>query len=145
MNFDLNEEQRIMVQTVSDFATKEILPNSKKEEFDLELVKRMGSLGFFGCAFPVGLGGSDLGFLAHSIICELISTYDSGLRSLFNLQGLTVPYTIMEWGSDTIRRKYVKALVTAERLGCTCFSEPNAGSDISGIVTEIEDKGNYYL
>src|SRR4030042_6508585 len=145
MNFDLTEEQKIMVQAVKDFTTKEIAPNLKKEEFDRELVRRMGSLGFFGCAFPVGLGGSDLGFLAHSIVCEAVSTYDSGLRSLFSLQALTVPYTMMEWGNDIVRRKYVKNLVTAEKLGCTCFSEPNAGSDISAIETEVVDKGDHYL
>jgi glutaryl-CoA dehydrogenase (non-decarboxylating) len=145
MNFDLTEEQRIMAQTVNDFAKKEILPNVKREEFNRQLVSMMGSLGFFGCAFPAGFGGSDLGFLSHSIVCETVSTYDSGLRSLFNLQGLTVPYTMMEWGNDIVRRKYVKTLVMAEKLGCTCFSEPNAGSDISSIETEVVDKGDHYL
>ena len=145
MNFDLTEEQRVMVQIVKDFLTKEIAPNLKREEFDRELVREMGSLGFFGCAFPIGMGGSDLGFLAHSIVCEQVSTYDSGLRSLFNLQALTVPYTIMEWGNDIVRKKYVKPLVLGEKLGCTCFSEPNAGSDIAAIETEVVDKGDYYL
>lgn len=145
MNFDLTEEQRVMVQIVKDFATKEIAPNLRKEEFDRELVRKMGSLGFFGCAFPVGMGGSDLGFLAHSIVCEQISTYDSGLRPLFNLQGLTVPYTMMEWGTNVVRKKYVKALVKAEKLGCTCFSEPNVGSDIAATETEVVDKGDHYL
>lgn len=145
MNFDLTEEQKVMAQIVNDFARKEILPNLKKEEFNRQLISMMGSLGFFGCAFPLGLGGSDLGFLSHSIVCELVSTYDSGLRSLFNLQALTVPYTMMEWGSDVVRRKYVKPLVIAEKLGCTCFSEPNAGSDISAIETEVVDKGDHYL
>src|SRR4030042_5518580 len=145
MDFDLTEEQRVMAQAVSEFTKKEILPNITKEEFDRELVRKMGSLGFFGCAFPVGLGGSDLGFLAHSIVCEQVSTYDSGLRSLFNLQALTVPYTIMEWGNDIVRKKYIKPLILGEKLGCTCFSEPNAGSDIAAIETEVVDKGDYYL
>src|SRR4030042_2390902 len=145
MNFDLTEEQKIMVQAVKDFTTKEIAPNLKKEEFDRELVRRMGSLGFFGCAFPVGLGGSDLGFLAHSIVCEIVSTYDSGLRSLFNLQAMTVPYTMMEWGNEAVRKKYFKTLFLAEKLGCTCFSEPNAGSDIAAIETQVVDKGDHYV
>lgn len=105
----------------------------------------MGELGLFGSAFPEGMGGSNSGFLAHSIVCEQISTYDSGLRALFNLQAMTVPYTMMEWGNDAVRRKYVKGLVTAEKLGCTCFSEPNAGSDIAAIETKVVDKGDYFL
>ncbi len=145
MNFDLTPEQAALEQSVNEFAKKEIAPNLGNEAFNRELVRKMGSLGFFGCAFPLGTGGTDFGFLAHSLVCEQVSTFDSGLRSLFNLQGLTVPYTIMEWGTDSATKKYVKDLVLAEKLGCACFSEPNAGSDISSIETGVADKGDHYL
>jgi len=145
MNFDLTEEQAAMEQMAKTFAEKEIVPHLKKEEFNRELVRKMGELGLFGCAFPEGMGGSASGFLAHSVVCEQISTYDSGLRALFNLQAMTVPYTMMEWGNDRVRKKYVKALVSAEKLGCTCFSEPNAGSDIAAIETKVVDKGDHFL
>jgi len=145
MNFDLTEEQAAMEQMARNFAEKEVVPNLKKEEFNRDLVSKMGELGLFGSAFPEGMGGSNSGFLAHSIVCEQISTYDSGLRALFNLQAMTVPYTMMEWGNDAVRRKYVKGLVTAEKLGCTCFSEPNAGSDIAAIETKVVDKGDSFL
>jgi glutaryl-CoA dehydrogenase (non-decarboxylating) len=145
MNFDLTEEQAAMEQMARNFAEKEVVPNLHKEEFNRDLVSKMGELGLFGSAFPEGMGGSNSGFLAHSIVCEQISTYDSGLRALFNLQAMTVPYTMMEWGNDAVRRKYIKGLVTAEKLGCTCFSEPNAGSDIAAIETKVVDKGDYFL
>lgn len=145
MNFDLNEEQAAMEQMARNFAEKEIVPNLKNEEFNRELVGKMGQLGLFGCAFPEGMGGSASGFLAHSVVCEQISSYDSGLRSLFNLQAMTVPYTMMEWGNEAVRKKYVRALVAAEKLGCTCFSEPNAGSDIAAIESKIVHKGDHFL
>jgi glutaryl-CoA dehydrogenase (non-decarboxylating) len=145
MNFDLTEEQAAMERMARNFAEKEIVPSLKKEEFDRELVRQMGNLGLFGTAFPEGMGGSACGFLAHSVVCETISTYDSGLRALFNLQAMTVPYTMMEWGKDSVRRKHVKALVSGEKLGCTCFSEPNAGSDIAAVETKVVDKGDHYL
>jgi glutaryl-CoA dehydrogenase (non-decarboxylating) len=145
VNFDLNEEQAAMEQMAKNFGEKEIVPNLKKEEFNRELVGRMGELGLFGCAFPEGMGGSDSGFLAHSIVCEQISTYDSGLRALFNLQAMTVPYAMMEWGNDAVRKKYVRPLVSAQKLGCTCFSEANAGSDIAAIETKVVDKGDHFL
>jgi glutaryl-CoA dehydrogenase (non-decarboxylating) len=145
MNFDLNEEQAAMEQMARNFAEKEVVPNLKSEEFNRELVRKMGGLGLFGSAFPEGLGGSNSGFLAHSVVCEQISTYDSGLRALFNLQAMTVPYTMMEWGNDAVRKKYVQALVSAEKLGCTCFSEPNAGSDIAAIETKVEERGDHFL
>src|SRR4030067_482100 len=98
MNFDLTDEQAAMEQMARNFAEKEVVPQLKKEEFNLDLASKMGKVGLFGCAFPEGMGGSNSGFLAHSAVCEQISTYDSGLRSLFNLQAMTVPYTMMEWG-----------------------------------------------
>src|SRR4030042_1986038 len=145
MDFELTPEQAALEQAVIDFAKKEIVPNLESEEFNRELVRKMGALGFFGCAFPFGMGGTDFGFLSHSVVCEQISTYDSGLRALFNLQAMTVHYTMMEWGNERVRKKYVKALVTGEKIGCTCFSEPNAGSDISAIETKAVDRGDHFI
>jgi len=145
MDFDLNEEQRALQETVRRFAEREILPRIKDEGFKRDLVSRMGELGFFGCAFPVGFGGSDLGFLAHAVACEEVSRADSGLRPLFNLQAMTVPYTIMEWAARETRRRYVPDLVSGKSIGCTCFSEPNVGSDIASMETRIEDMGDHFL
>ena len=145
MDFELKKEIAAAQKEARRFARKEVLPRIKEETFKHDLVLKMGQLGFFGCAFPPKFGGTDLGFLAHSVICEEISRVDSGLRSLFNIQALTVPYTIMEWGMAETAEKYVGPLVAGEKLGCTCFSEPNAGSDIASIETNIEDKGDHYL
>jgi glutaryl-CoA dehydrogenase (non-decarboxylating) len=144
LDFDLTEEIKGIQATARRFSEKEILPRLNEEGFKRGLVQRMGQLGFFGSAFPVRYGGSASGFLAHSVICEEISRADSGLRSLFNLQAMTVPYTIMEWGTPPAREKYVRSLVQAQTIGCTCFSEPDAGSDLASIETRIEDRGDYF-
>jgi glutaryl-CoA dehydrogenase (non-decarboxylating) len=145
MDFELSQEIKAIRKEARRFAVKEILPRADEDEFKRDLVAKMGELGFFGCAFPLRYGGTDLGFLAHSVVCEEISRADSGLRSLFNLQAATVPYTMMEWGTPEVREKYVKDLVLARKLGCTCFSEPNAGSDLASMDTMIEDKGDHFL
>jgi glutaryl-CoA dehydrogenase (non-decarboxylating) len=144
MNFDLNEEIRGIQETARRFAEKEILSRDREKGFDRGLVAKMGQQGFFGCAFPGRYGGSEAGFLAHSVVCEEISRADSGLRALFNLQAMTVPYTIMEWGNPQARERYVADLVQGRKIGCTCFSEPNAGSDLASMETRIEDRGGYY-
>ena len=145
MDFDLSKEIKAIRKEARRFARQEILPRIKEDGFKRDLVAAMGELGLFGCAFPIKYGGSDLGFLAHSVVCEEISRADSGLRPLFNVQALTVAYTIMEWGAPAVRDKYVQDLVLARKLGCTCFSEPNVGSDIASIETSIEDKGDHFL
>ncbi len=146
MDFALSQEQQLVLNTASTFAQKEILPRWRQEAFDPKLVRAMGEVGLFGCAFPFSLAGSQLGFVAHSVVCEEISKADSGLRPLFNLQAMTVPYTIMEWGTPQARHKYVRNLVQGLLLGCTCFSEPDAGSDIAAISTRIcREPGGYRL
>jgi len=145
VDFELTKEIAAVLKEARRFACKEVLPRVNEEGFKRDLVSKMGQLGLFGCAFPLKYGGSDLGFLAHTVVCEELSRADSGLRSLFNLQALTVAYTIMEWGTQQAVDKYVKNLVLAKELGCACFSEPNVGSDISSMETYIEDKGDYML
>ena len=139
MDFDLTEDQRLLQETAGRFAEDRIRPLLQEEKFRPDLVREMGEVGLFGCAFPPSMGGSDAGFLAHSLVCEEISRADSGLRSLFNLQAMTVPYTIMEWGSEKARNRYVRPLVEGRMLGCACFSEPDTGSDIASIKTRIRE------
>ncbi|MFC1895672.1 acyl-CoA dehydrogenase family protein [Thermodesulfobacteriota bacterium] len=145
MFIELNEELTAIQDMARRFVEQEVTPRLKEEYFKRDLVTKMGEAGLFGCAFPPRYGGSDAGFLAHSIVCEEISRADSGLRSLFNLQAMTVAYTIMEWGTDAAREKYVADLVLGAKIGCTCFSEPNVGSDISSTETRIEDCGDHFL
>jgi len=145
MDFHLNEVHKLMEDSAEKFAQKDVIPWMEGSGDIREMIPKMGELGLFGCAFPYRYGGSQAGFLAHSIVCEKISTYDSGLRSLFNLQAMTVPYTIMEWGTEAASERYVSPLVSGEKIGCTCFSEPNVGSDLSAMETKIEDRGDHYL
>jgi len=145
MDFELEETQKLMVHTAEQFAKKEVIPWLERKGSISEMIARMGETGLFGCAFPSRYGGSNAGFLAHSLVCEKISTVDSGLRAPFNLQAMTGPYTIMEWGTEIAREKYITPLVSGEKLGCVCFSEANAGSDLSSMETKIEDKGDHFL
>ena len=145
MDFELDDVQTIMADTAEKFSKKEIVPWLERQGGIREIVSKMGEVGLFGCAFPPRYGGSQAGFLAHSVVCEKISAIDSGLRALFNLQAMTVPYAIMEWGSETAKEKFIKPLVLGEKIGCTCFSEPNVGSDLAAMETKIQDKGDHYL
>lgn len=145
MDFDLDDVQRMMADTAEKFAGKEVIPWLERKGNVTEMIPRMGEVGLFGCAFPPRFSGSQAGFLAHAVVCEKISTIDSGLRSCFNLQAMTGPYTIMEWGTPEAQDKYIRALVTGQKAGCVCFSEPNAGSDLAAMETKIEDNGDHFL
>jgi len=66
VNFDLNEEQTAMEDMAKKFAEKEIVPHLKEEKFNRDLIRHMGQLGLFGCAFPESMGGSGAGFLVEA-------------------------------------------------------------------------------
>ena len=87
MNFDLNDEQRAIQDTAHRFAEGEVRPKVKEESFKRDLVTQMGQMGFFACAFPDNFGGTEAGFLAHSVVCEEISRVDSGAALPFQPPG----------------------------------------------------------
>ena len=94
MNFELTSEIEAIRDTARKFAQKEIMPRVAQDEeshaFQEDLVKKMGELGFFGCPIPEEYGGSDLGFLAHTVVTEEISKVSGSLRAAFNMQTMGV-------------------------------------------------------
>lgn len=150
MNFDLTEELLAIRKTARDFATREVAPtvdeDDKAHRFRRDLVKKMADLGFFGCVIPEEYGGTGIGFLAQTIITEEIARVHSSLRLPFNMQTMGPALTILRWGSDAQKEKYIPALVAADMLGCFAITEPDTGSDVASMkTTAIRDGDGYVL
>jgi len=149
MNFDLSSEQLAVRDAAVRFAEKEIYPKVAEQErtcaFPRDTIQKMGSLGFFGAAFPEEFGGTGSGYLCHAILCEEISRAHSSLRTPFNLQAMTCPATLLQWGTPAQKEKYVKKLVSAEWMGLFAITEPDVGSDVAGIKTVAVKKGGRYI
>ena len=149
MNFELTSEIEAIRDTARKFAQKEIMPRVAQDEeshaFQEDLVKKMGELGFFGCPIPEEYGGSDLGFLAHTVVTEEISKVSGSLRAAFNMQTMGVAREIFQFGTEEQKKKYIPKLVSAQHLGCIGITEPNAGSDVGGIKTRAVKKGDRYV
>ena len=149
MNFKLTSEIEAIRDTARKFARNEILPRVDQDEenhtFQGDLVKKMGELGFFGCPIPEEYGGSDLGFLAHTVATEEISKVSGSLRAAFNMQTMGVAREIFQFGTEEQKKKYIPKLVSARHLGCIGITEPNAGSDVGGIKTRAVKKGDRYI
>jgi glutaryl-CoA dehydrogenase (non-decarboxylating) len=105
----------------------------------------MGRLGFFGCPIPEEYGGSNTGFLAHTLICEEISRVSGSLRAAFNMQAMGTSLEICMFGTEEQKRKYVHKITSAEWLGCIGITEPDAGSDVVSLKTTATKVGNSYL
>ena len=150
MDFKLSEDLEMLREMTREFAQNEIAPHADQWDADHyfpheEVVKKMGELGMFGTVIPEEWGGNNMGWLASSIITEEISRASGSLRVQINLIGLGCAFPIYRYGTDQAKEKYISKLVSAEYLGGFAITEPNAGSDIMGIKSIAEDKGDYYL
>jgi|TARA_B100000315_G_scaffold244692_1_gene269641 glutaryl-CoA dehydrogenase (non-decarboxylating) len=150
MDFNLPEEIEIMRKMVQDFMAKKVAPFvdewDEKHYFPYEeAIKPMGELGFFGMVIPEEYGGSDMGWLAAMVTTEEIARVSSSLRVQINMQALGCAYTILKYGSDFLKRKYIPDLVSADYLGGFAMTEPDAGSDVMSMLSKAEDKGDHWL
>lgn len=148
MQFGLTEEQQMMQDAARNFAEKEILPTLEEDEahhrFRPELVKKMGELGFFGCALPEEYGGNGFGFLESVIVAEQIAKVSGSWRLPFNMQNLGPAVTVNRFGSEEQKQRFIPDWVSGESLGFFAMTEPNTGSDVASMGTTATDRGDHW-
>lgn len=114
--------------------------------FPRRLIRDMGDGGLFGAAFPVSVGGSALGFLATALISEEVSRIAPEFGYAMNLQSMTCPYTIFNWGTPEQVERFVPPLIAGENVGMFALTEPAGGSDAAGSMkTVARREGNRYV
>jgi glutaryl-CoA dehydrogenase len=147
---DLLTEEHILIRSsIRDFVKKEISPYiedwAQRAHFPYEIVKKFGDVGAFGPQIPEAYGGGGLDYIAYGIIMQEIERGDSGMRSTASVQGSLVMYPIYKFGSEAQRMKYLPKLASGEMLGCFGLTEPDHGSNPSGMKTNFKDMGDHYL
>lgn len=149
MDFELTEEQAMIRSTVRDFAEKEIAPVAKEldqnETFPLDLVKRMGKLGFLGLILPTKYGGGGADYISYCVMLEEIAHADVGLAATTSAHLSLCASSIAHWGTEEQKQKYLPRLASGEILGCLATTEPDVGSDVSNIGTSATLHGNEWL
>ncbi|KPQ11904.1 MAG: glutaryl-CoA dehydrogenase [Algoriphagus marincola HL-49] len=145
----LTEEHKLIRSSIRDFVKREISPSiedwAQKAHFPYEIVKKFGDVGAFGPQIPEEYGGGGLDYIAYGLIMQEIERGDSGMRSTASVQGSLVMYPIYKFGSEEQRQKYLPKLASGEMLGCFGLTEPDHGSNPSGMVTNFKDMGDHYL
>jgi len=149
MDFGLNEEQLAMKEAARDFTEKEIIPYADKwdEEhyFPVEVIKKMGELGYFGTPIPEEYGGTDVGLLAQTLMCEEIGRGSASIRVAFNTQCLGNALSILRYGTEEQKHKWIPDLISAAKIGCFAITEPNAGSDVVALKTTAKPNGDGFI
>ncbi|MEQ8361424.1 MAG: acyl-CoA dehydrogenase family protein [Cyclobacteriaceae bacterium] len=145
----LTEEQKLIRSSIRDFVKKEISPYiedwAERAHFPYEIVKKFGDIGAFGPTIPEQYGGGGLDYISYGLIMQEIERGDSGMRSTASVQGSLVMYPIYKFGNEEQRKKYLPKLASGEWLGCFGLTEPDHGSNPSGMVTHFKDMGDHYL
>ncbi len=145
----LTEEHKLIRSSVRDFVKKEITPFiedwAERNHFPKEIVRKFGEIGAFGPTVPEEYGGGGLDYISYGLIMQEVERGDSGMRSTASVQGSLVMYPIFAFGSEEQKKKYLPKLASGEMLGCFGLTEPNHGSNPSGMETNFKDMGDHYL
>ena len=145
----LSEEHKMVRDTVRNYVKKEISPiiedYAQRAEFPEQIVKQMGDIGVFGPTIPVEYGGGGMDYISYGLMMQELERGDSGVRSTASVQGSLVMFPIHAYGSEEQKMKYLPKLASGEWLGCFGLTEPDHGSNPSGMLTNIKDAGNHYI
>jgi glutaryl-CoA dehydrogenase len=145
----LTEEQKLIRETVRNYVKKDISPiiedYAQRSEFPVQIVKQLGDVGCFGPTIPVEYGGGGLDHISYGLMMQELERGDSGVRSTASVQGSLVMFPIYEYGTEEQRRKYLPKLASGEWLGCFGLTEPDHGSNPSGMLSSFKDAGDHVI
>ena len=145
----LSEEERMIRDAAHGFAQSELQPRVIKayaqEIAAPELFPLMGQAGLLGATLPEEYGGAGASYVAYGLIAREIERVDSGYRSMASVQSSLVIYPIHAYGSEQQRRKYLPGLAAGTLIGCFGLTEPDAGSDPSGMRTVAKKVDGGYV
>ncbi len=146
----LSEEERMVRDVARRFVEDEFMPRIQKcfreGSFPMELVPRLGELGFLGMTLPTEYGCAGLNNVAYGLVSQELERGDSGFRSFASVQSSLVMYPIFTFGSEEQKKFWLPRLARAEAIGCFGLTEPDYGSNPDGMITRArKENGGYVL
>lgn len=145
----LNEDHIIARDAVRDWVKKEVSPiieeYAEKAECPMHLYKGLAEIGAYGPSIPAEYGGGGMDEIAYGVIMQELERGDSGVRSMASVQGSLVMYPIFQYGSEEQKKKYLPKLASGDMIGCFGLTEPDHGSNPSGMITNVKDDGDAYI
>lgn len=149
MNFDYNETQSMIAQSIKDFAEKNIRPYIMKWDeaqiFPIQLFKQLGEMGFMGVLVPEEYGGSGLGYHEYITVIEEISKVDPSIGLSVAAHNSLCTNHILTFGNEEQKKKWLPKLATAEHIGAWGLTEHNTGSDAGGMNTTAVKDGDFWI
>ena len=145
----LTEKQRVVRKSVRAFCEQELGPIAaridQEARFPWEVVEKMRPLGYFGIQAPLELGGAGMDTVSYAVTIEEISRVSGSMGLCLSVHNSVAVFPLVAFGSDEQKERWVPSLARGEKIGAFCLTEPNAGSDASGIVSTAILNGDHYL
>lgn len=145
----LSDEHKLVRDATRKWVKRSISPiiedYAQKAEFPKQIIGGLADIGAFGPYIPVQYGGAGLDQISYGLIMQEIERGDSGIRSTASVQSSLVMYPIWKYGNEVQRKKFLPKLASGEWMGCFGLTEPDHGSNPSGMVTNFKDMGDHYL
>lgn len=149
MNFEFSEEQVLLRKTVRQFVDHEIIPNIAEWEqqgaFDPVMWRRLAELGLMGVCVPEKYGGSGMDYNSLAIVCEELERGDTAFRTAVSVHTGLNSMTLMQWGTEEQKQKYLTPQAKGEKIGAFGLTEPGAGSDVAAMSTTAILDGDSYI
>ena len=149
LDFGLGETADLLRETVSDFAAAEIAPRAaetdRSNEFPADLWAKFGAIGLLGITVSPEYGGAGMGYLDHCVAMEEISRASASVGLSYGAHSNLCVNQIARNGDDAQKRRYLPKLISGEHVGALAMSETGAGSDVVGMRTRADRRGDRYL
>jgi glutaryl-CoA dehydrogenase len=145
----LSEDERLIRDTAHEYCQEQLLPRitlaHREEKFDPDIMREMGQLGLLGSTID-GYGCAGVNYVSYGLVAREVERVDSGYRSAMSVQSSLVMYPIYAHGSEEQREKFLPKLASGEWIGCFGLTEPDIGSDPSGMKTRaLSVEGGFAL
>lgn len=145
----LTDEHKLVRDAAREWVKRDVSPiieeYAQKAEFPTQIIKGLADIGAFGPYIPEEYGGAGLDHISYGLIMQEIERGDSGVRSTASVQSSLVMYPIWKYGNEEQRQRFLPKLASGEWMGCFGLTEPDHGSNPSGMTTNFKDKGDHYL
>lgn len=149
MNFALTEEQQSVQKMVRKFVDKEIIPYiqewDRNGEFQPSIMNKLAELQLMGVCIPEEYGGAGMDYNTLAIVCAELERGDTAYRTAVSVHTGLNSMTILQWGNEEQKQKYLVPQAKGEKIGAFGLTEPDAGSDVAAMKSTARREGDYYI
>jgi glutaryl-CoA dehydrogenase (non-decarboxylating) len=149
VDFALTNEHEMIRQSAREFGRQEVLKGLKERDreahSDRAILDKMAETGILAVSIPAAYGGSDTDYISLGLVCEELERADTSARVVMSVHSGLHALTVLQWGTEEQRRRWLPALATGSAIGAFGLTEPNAGSDATNLHTRAKRDGESYV